>query len=185
MAGFTMMSGAEFVAAMEAEGIEGSDDVVECQDCGASYVAGIDEHEPNNCVPVLRTTLARLTADLAAVTAERDSLRTVLTDAASEVARESAKRDARVTTLTAERDEALASATIERTAANEWLAQLHDARRERDEARGLLGRIGDWTHQFGAALCPTAGSADSFGDGMREAKRQVATIVAAHMGRGE
>lgn len=87
--------------------------------------------------------------------------------------------------MRAERDEALASATFERTVANEWLAQLHDARRERDEARGLLGRIGDWTHQFGAALCPTAGSADSFGDGMREAKRQVATIVAAHLGRSE
>ena len=49
-----------------------------------------------------------------------------------------------------ERDEALASATIERTAANEWLAQLHDARRERDEARGLLVEVRDVL-----ALCTT------------------------------
>lgn len=43
--------------------------------------------------------------------------------------------------MRAERDEALASATFERTVANEWLAQLHDARRERDEARNQIAEM--------------------------------------------
>ena len=40
-----------------------------------------------------------------------------------------------------------------------------------------LGRIREWTHLHGAALKPGAGSSDTFGDGMREAKRQVASLL--------
>lgn len=35
------------------------------------------------------------------------------------------------------------------------------------DANAWLARLSNWTHEYGAALCPTAGSADSFGDGMR------------------
>lgn len=42
----------------------------------------------------------------------------------------------------------------------------------------VLGLLGDWVLQHGAALKPTAGSADTFGDGMRAAKDQVARILA-------
>lgn len=49
-------------------------------------------------------------------------------------------------------------------------AQANDAMR---------ATLSNWCVQFGAALCPTAGSADSFGDGMRAAKKQVSRILAA------
>lgn len=40
----------------------------------------------------------------------------------------------------------------------------------------VLSRLQDWTQEYGAALCP-GHHADSFGDGMREAKRQVRQIL--------
>lgn len=43
----------------------------------------------------------------------------------------------------------------------------------------LRATLSDWCVQYGSALCPTAGSADSFGDGMRAAKDQVRRILAA------
>lgn len=39
------------------------------------------------------------------------------------------------------------------------------------------GLLREWCLQHGRSLCPTAGSADTFGDGMREAKRQVSAIL--------
>lgn len=44
-------------------------------------------------------------------------------------------------------------------------------------AEERLARIVEWTHAHGAALCLTAGSADTFGDGMRAAKKQVAALA--------
>lgn len=38
-----------------------------------------------------------------------------------------------------------------------------------------LRRVAEWTHIYGAALCPPG--ADTYGNGMREAKRQVALII--------
>lgn len=59
-------------------------------------------------------------------------------------------------------------------------AELERVTAERDES---LARLREWTLTYGAALCPTAGSADTFGDGMRAAKQQVSAIV-AHGKRG-
>ncbi|MBP9863663.1 MAG: hypothetical protein KBD62_37300 [Kofleriaceae bacterium] len=141
-----------------------------------------------------RTTLARLTADLAAVTSERDMWRSECESISAELDLPPGIRPAEGEfrrmldhrrALLAERDALGRSLDASASTVALLSEQVGRAEKDRDEARGLLGRIGDWTHQFGAALCPTAGSADSFGDGMREAKRQVATIVAAHLGRSE
>jgi hypothetical protein len=54
---------------------------------------------------------------------------------------------------------------------------LFDSEQPRESDVTLLSLIGQWAHQYGAALVPTAGSSDSFGDGMREAKRQIQVIL--------
>ncbi len=54
-------------------------------------------------------------------------------------------------------------------------AQLAEAKAE--GAREALDRIVAWTRAYGAALVPVFGRADSYGDGMREAKRQVAELA--------
>lgn len=46
--------------------------------------------------------------------------------------------------------------------------------KEKDEK---LSRLGDWVLEYGENLKPTAGSADTFGDGMRAAKSQVKNIL--------
>ena len=48
------------------------------------------------------------------------------------------------------------------------------------EERALLEA---WTHQHGAALVPHGGWADTFGDGMRCAKQQVAALLARRAGK--
>lgn len=50
-----------------------------------------------------------------------------------------------------------------------------------EELQLTINRLAEWTHEFGAALCPWSapGSVDSFGDGIRAAKSQVARIIAA------
>lgn len=76
-------------------------------------------------------------------------------------------------------------------------ADLAAAERERDEARDiarvaereaiehrdalsnarhLLALVGEWTHVHGKALCPRG--ADTYGEGMRDAKEQVGRILA-------
>ena len=56
-------------------------------------------------------------------------------------------------------------------------AQEAIAALEADDGRALLrNRLADWCVQHGAALCPGA-RADTFGEGMREAKRQVRGIL--------
>jgi len=43
------------------------------------------------------------------------------------------------------------------------------------------GRIVEWCHVHGASLCPERyGAADTFGEGMREAKRAVLGVLDAH-----
>lgn len=41
----------------------------------------------------------------------------------------------------------------------------------------FLSRLVEWTHQYGAALCPGS-HADTFGEGMRAAKDQVSVLLA-------
>lgn len=48
-----------------------------------------------------------------------------------------------------------------------------DQRAERAEAR--LGRIVEWSHQYGRALCPP--EPDTYGEGVRDAKGQVLDLV--------
>lgn len=50
---------------------------------------------------------------------------------------------------------------------------------EVERMRAVVSRLGEWVHEFGAALCPRAGAADTYGNGMRWAKNEVATILAA------
>lgn len=53
---------------------------------------------------------------------------------------------------------------------------------ENGSLRAVLGLVETWTHEHAAALCPTPGSADTFGDGMRKAKRQVGNILGKALG---
>lgn len=46
------------------------------------------------------------------------------------------------------------------------------------EMRSTLYLIDTWRHTYGADLKPTAGSADTFGDGMRKAKAEIGGIIA-------
>lgn len=50
---------------------------------------------------------------------------------------------------------------------------------ERYEA--ALGRVRHWTHVHGDVLCPRG--ADTYGEGMRDAKRQVGDIISAALGK--
>jgi hypothetical protein len=47
-----------------------------------------------------------------------------------------------------------------------------------DELEAVLSRISAWTHEFGAALKPKG--ADTYGEGVRDCKAQVARIIATH-----
>ncbi len=46
----------------------------------------------------------------------------------------------------------------------------------RGEAESRLAAVREWTNTYGRALCPGL-AADSFGEGMREAKKQVGAIL--------
>jgi hypothetical protein len=91
-----------------------------------------------------------------------------------------AKVAAAVVDVAAERrraDEAvrdLALAQQRADAAELRAAEIGAELRQRDVA---LGRIAQWTHEFGAALKPRR--ADTYGEGMRDAKEQVARIIDA------
>lgn len=41
----------------------------------------------------------------------------------------------------------------------------------------ILSRLSEWTHEYGKNLCPRMGEADSYGDGVRSCKTQVASII--------
>jgi hypothetical protein len=53
---------------------------------------------------------------------------------------------------------------------------IEDANREIEELRRTLSRVETWTRVYGAALVPH-GCADSYGDGMRTAKRTVSELL--------
>ena len=53
---------------------------------------------------------------------------------------------------------------------------LAEAREREDATRALLWRLATWTHQMGSALKPQL--ADTYGEGMRDAKGQVARMLA-------
>jgi hypothetical protein len=56
------------------------------------------------------------------------------------------------------------------------LENIYDsASRSLCEAETILSRIMEWTHEHGAALCPPG--ADTYGEGMRDAKTQVSNII--------
>jgi hypothetical protein len=63
-------------------------------------------------------------------------------------------------------------------------SELSRLRAENERLRAVVGRVRYWTHLHGVALCPAIGDADSFGDGMRAAKKEVARLLAALDGEG-
>lgn len=50
-----------------------------------------------------------------------------------------------------------------------------DQRARAEKAEASLGAIVEWSHTYGAALKPPG--ADTYGEGMRDAKDQVAVIL--------
>lgn len=50
------------------------------------------------------------------------------------------------------------------------------------ELEAVVSRIRTWAHEHGAALCPPG--ADTYGEGKREAKREVASILSAALRGG-
>ncbi len=64
------------------------------------------------------------------------------------------------------------SADIERA----LISQLQAERTEVERLRAALSRVEQWTHEHGAALVPRV-CADTYGEGMREAKKQVAALA--------
>jgi len=60
---------------------------------------------------------------------------------------------------------------------------IRDATAELMRLRRQVARVSDWRHRHGAALVPPMGRANTFGEGMREAKQQVSDILSA--GEGE
>ena len=61
------------------------------------------------------------------------------------------------------------------------LAENGRQRAQLAAANALLDRIGVWADEYGSALVPHGGSADTFGDGVRRCKRQVKAILGAHL----
>jgi len=59
-------------------------------------------------------------------------------------------------------------------------AQSEAKRLQRALARyqRFLVNLQEWTHCFGVELCPPAGHADTFGEGVREAKLAVGRMLA-------
>ena len=41
----------------------------------------------------------------------------------------------------------------------------------------LVARLDNWTHEFGQALCPKVGYSDTYGEGVRAMKEEVANII--------
>lgn len=62
--------------------------------------------------------------------------------------------------------------------APDWWPLLEAARESRWEVAAIRW-VADWTRQYGTALCPPAGCADTFGEGMRAAKQHVANRICA------
>lgn len=64
------------------------------------------------------------------------------------------------------------------------LEAIHDDDRYRDRlaaAEALLGKLSVWADTYGSALKPSAGAADSYGDGVRTCKAQVRSMLNAFL----
>jgi hypothetical protein len=58
---------------------------------------------------------------------------------------------------------------------------LEAGRTKRRAADAVLSAVAGWVYVGGAAFKPPPGAADSFGDGMRAAKNQIADILRRHL----
>lgn len=59
----------------------------------------------------------------------------------------------------------------------ELVRERDAARSEAEQLQERLARINEWADTYGAALSPSAGSADTFGDGIRAAKKQIKALL--------
>lgn len=55
--------------------------------------------------------------------------------------------------------------------------EVEALREQLEEKVLMLHAIEQWGHVHGSSLCPPPGRADSYGDGMRDAKRRVLDIL--------
>lgn len=75
----------------------------------------------------------------------------------------------------------------------QWKEAAMRGEQQRDMLRGLplpkdvesaLARLASWSHEYGSGLC-SGGKPDTFGEGMRAAKEQVAAILSGMRGETE
>ena len=59
------------------------------------------------------------------------------------------------------------------------MASLEASIKHLETAEAILARIRDWTHQYGAELCPPVGTPDAYGEGVRACKEAVRRLVGA------
>jgi hypothetical protein len=59
------------------------------------------------------------------------------------------------------------------------LGAYDDLKKRADCLELVMGRLVHWTHVYGKALCPPG--SDTYGEGMRDAKRQVSDIITGNM----
>lgn len=73
-------------------------------------------------------------------------------------------------------DKLVSSMTVARGAMFEAAETLVAQRAELKRLRLIVVTLDNWTHEMGASLCPTG--ADTYGEGVRACKGQVAAIIA-------
>jgi hypothetical protein len=78
-----------------------------------------------------------------------------------------------------EYDNLASSMTAARDAMVEAAETLVAQRSELKRLRLIVAKLENWTHEMGANLCPTG--ADTYGEGVRACKAQVAAILAKGM----
>jgi hypothetical protein len=110
-------------------------------------------------------------ADASLIVAARNALPALLADHARLMAEVARLQEVNVTLLG---DEVKLSRLLvdERDAA---YTEARTAKTELARLRGLLARVETWTKEYGAALKPSG--ADTYGEGMRVAKWQVANLI--------
>lgn len=124
------------------------------------FIAALPEHLGGI---QLRKTLSIIDAQAAELETQRDMVRTLLDDVNRKVDL-IAERDAELERLRArliDREEKFVGQRAELIAANRALA-----------------RLGVWADTYGAALVPSGGDADTYGDGVRACKGQVKALIA-------
>lgn len=89
--------------------------------------------------------------------------------------RESVEKD-----LLAQIDQLKSRVSIEVRTCADWVLAKEAADKRLAAANALLGRIGVWADEYGPALVPHGGSADTFGDGVRRCKLQVKALLGDH-----